>query len=233
MFESLTLEDCFKPDFWPTFAGFALVVPKGDILPVRAAYNGKTWGIGVNPVTSDEPLWYSLADCAASALLTGAAPKALRVIMARDRRWQCPVALVLSPRQGKSRSNGPRSHGHHHRGAPAGEDGPFPSEVEQKRLMRRPQGGGQMPAPTASISEFNARTRRKGESTKVEVFGRKDPFFDRVPAPEDPGAIASRPSPLDHRGCRLMLAMLERCVTDLGGTLGLLRYRLDGHRGDS
>ena len=45
---------------------------------MRAAYNGTTWGIGVNPVTSTEPLWYSLADCVASRLLTGKVPKVLR-----------------------------------------------------------------------------------------------------------------------------------------------------------
>ena len=42
---------------------------------MRAAYDGKTWGIGVNPVTSTEPLWYSLADCVASKLLDRQGPE--------------------------------------------------------------------------------------------------------------------------------------------------------------
>ena len=68
-------------------------------------------------------------------------------------------------------------------------------------------------------SEFNARTPRKGETTKVRVFGRKEPFFDRVAAPEDSGRYCFPPFATWITGAaRLMLAMLERCVTDLGGT---------------
>ena len=62
---SVTLNDCFDPTLWPQLVGFALVEPEGDILPVRASYDGRGWGIGVNPLTSTEPLWYSIADCVA------------------------------------------------------------------------------------------------------------------------------------------------------------------------
>jgi hypothetical protein len=94
MYDSLTLDDCFDPEFWPKLTGFALVAPDEDILPVRAAYNGRTWGIGVNPVTSDGPLWYSLADCAASALLTGHGINALRVVMLNPEPGSVPLKSV-------------------------------------------------------------------------------------------------------------------------------------------
>jgi len=39
------------------------VQPRGDVLPVRASYgNNRSWGIGSNPVWSDEPLSYALPD---------------------------------------------------------------------------------------------------------------------------------------------------------------------------
>ena len=51
------------------------------------------------------------------------------------------------------------------------------------------------------------------------VHGRKEPFNDRVAAPEDPGRYCFPPFASCITGAaRLMLAMLERCVTDLGGT---------------
>ena len=46
---------------------------------VPATRPGGSFGIGVNPLTSTEPLWYTLADLVASRLLTGRAPRLLRV----------------------------------------------------------------------------------------------------------------------------------------------------------
>lgn len=62
-----------------TWAGMAVLVrvaPDADIFPVRAAYSGEAQAtIGANYLTSDTPLWFTLADCIASKLLTGKAPK--------------------------------------------------------------------------------------------------------------------------------------------------------------
>ena len=218
MFESLTLDDCFKSEFWPTLTGFALVVPNDDILPVRAAYNAKTWGIGVNPVTSDEPLWQSLPDCAADALLTGRGVEARRLIMARSesRNVQLRSTSVRGRVQADPMERDPMVTFTEERQRVKMDQSL--SDEEQKRLM----AALKVVANAGSYgiySEFNARARRKGESTKVEVFGRKGPFFDRVAAPEDPGRYCFPPFASWITGAaRLMLAMLERCVTDLGGT---------------
>jgi hypothetical protein len=218
MYQSLTLDECFDPGFWPTLTGFALIDPNDDILPVRAAYDGKTWGIGVNPLTSDEPLWYSLADCAASALLSGKGVRALRVIRLRpkggsnslrpvklrgtveiDPMVRDPMVTITEERQRVKRNN----------------------ELPQ-REKDRIQASLKVVGSAGSYgiySEFNTRTVRRGERTKVRVFGRKDAFDDWVPSAEDPGRYCFPPfASLITAAARLMLAMLERCVTDLGGT---------------
>jgi hypothetical protein len=67
----IKLERCFDAELWPKFRFFALVEPENDILPVRTVYNGTTQNIGVNYLTSKEPLWYAGPDIIASILLTG------------------------------------------------------------------------------------------------------------------------------------------------------------------
>ena len=65
---------------WKQLAGFARVIPDGDVLPLRAKYGGNDWQIGVNYVhaSSDDPsdaLWYSWPDLVASVLLTENQPR--------------------------------------------------------------------------------------------------------------------------------------------------------------
>ena len=48
--------------------------------------------IGVNYLSADRPLWFTLADCVASKLLTGKAPKVVRAIRFTAKtasRWSC------------------------------------------------------------------------------------------------------------------------------------------------
>ena len=55
--------------------------PDADIFPVRAAYGGDAQTtIGLNYFSSDTPLWFTLADCITSKLLTGKTPKILQAI---------------------------------------------------------------------------------------------------------------------------------------------------------
>ena len=65
---------------WKRLAGFARVIPDGDVLPLRAKYGGNDWQIGVNYAyaSSDDPddaLWYSWPDLVASVLLSGKQPR--------------------------------------------------------------------------------------------------------------------------------------------------------------
>jgi hypothetical protein len=219
LLERVTLEDVFDQDLWPQLVGFVLVEPDVDILPVRAAYDGQTWGIGVNPLTSTEPLWYSIPDCVASTLLTGRAPKVVR-------------ALRLVP-VGRVR----RLHSVKLRGAveldPAAED-PFRAMVEERQRVRRRADLAEEEKRRLSMalkivanagsygiwSEFNRDELPKGKQARVVVHGRAEaPFEDKVGGPEDPGRYCFPPLATCITGAaRLMLALLERCVTDLGGT---------------
>lgn len=70
----IALDDLQKPGTWQCLSTLCRIKPNGDILPVRAPYDGKTNTIGLNYLTSDISLWYTLADCIASKLLTGKAP---------------------------------------------------------------------------------------------------------------------------------------------------------------
>src|SRR5207249_5016739 len=69
---------------WPKLAFFALVQPNADVLPVRTIYSdvqgSDQTNIGLNPLTSEKPLWFAGPDIVGSLLLTGRAPKILRAI---------------------------------------------------------------------------------------------------------------------------------------------------------
>ena len=76
-----SLDSCFDQRLWRKLTALVLVQPDGDMLPVRARYSeGGSFGIGVNPFFSGEPVWVTLADALASRLFTGKTPKILRCI---------------------------------------------------------------------------------------------------------------------------------------------------------
>jgi hypothetical protein len=67
------------PAAWANLVGLVQLAPTGEILPARAMYRpvakGKqrapvNWGIGVNPLYSEEPLWYTIPDAIATRLLS-------------------------------------------------------------------------------------------------------------------------------------------------------------------
>jgi hypothetical protein len=76
--ESVTLEDLLKPETWPGLCALVQVQPDSDIFPVRSRYGGENqYTIGLNYLTSEQPLWFTLADCVASKLLSGKTPKVI------------------------------------------------------------------------------------------------------------------------------------------------------------
>jgi hypothetical protein len=90
-------DEVFKPEFWKRLNFFALVQPAGDVLPVRAAYNGTVSNIGINPLTSKDPIWYAGPDLIAATLLTGRPPsivRALRLVPEGQQEGLCPVNLM-------------------------------------------------------------------------------------------------------------------------------------------
>lgn len=79
--ESVTLADVQTKNFWPEMAVLVEVAPGVDLFPVRAKYGDEShYTIGLNYLSSDKPLWFTLADCIAAKLLTGKAPNIIRAI---------------------------------------------------------------------------------------------------------------------------------------------------------
>jgi hypothetical protein len=75
LLDTLTLVDLQRPATWEKLCTLVRLEPQEDILPARAKYDGETYTIGLNYLTTAEPLWYTLADCFVSKLLTGRAPR--------------------------------------------------------------------------------------------------------------------------------------------------------------
>lgn len=77
----VTLTDLQSPDLWPKLATLVRVQPDADIFPVRAVYDSEALAtIGANYLSGASPLWFTLADCIASKLLTGKAPRILEAV---------------------------------------------------------------------------------------------------------------------------------------------------------
>lgn len=79
--EQVTADDLQKPETWPMLCSLVQVQPDGDVFPVRGQYSEESqYTIGTNYLTADQPMWFTLADCIASKLLTGKVPKVLQAI---------------------------------------------------------------------------------------------------------------------------------------------------------
>jgi hypothetical protein len=81
MMRGLRIEDLQRQDTWPDLAVLVRVLPSADIFPVRAPYGEEAQHtIALNWLTSKKPIWFTLADCIVSWLLTGRWPKVLQAI---------------------------------------------------------------------------------------------------------------------------------------------------------
>ncbi len=75
------LEALRNAGLWQKMVVIVQIQPDDDALPVRAHYGDKrAYNIGINHLTSSEPLWHTLPDVLASTLLTGKSPEILRAI---------------------------------------------------------------------------------------------------------------------------------------------------------
>lgn len=89
--EALDIEAVLNPSLWPALDMLVLIDPDGDRLPTRARFPRKptregilepprTLNVAVPYRSGGEPQWWTLADCIASLLHTGKAPKIVRAI---------------------------------------------------------------------------------------------------------------------------------------------------------
>jgi hypothetical protein len=221
LLDEIDVDRCFDPELWPSLVGIVEIEPDGDIVPVRASYGASpNWQIGVNHLESSEPMWYTLADLVASKILTGKAPKIRR-------------AIRLTPSPGRMPGLAPVDLLGATPVDPAAQDF-FQTVVEERR---RTEARNELPdaerawrskglkvlANSTSYGIYAQMIRHElpgSRRDEVTVYGRGDqPHTFKVASPEDPGNYAFPPmAAAITGGARLLLALLERLVTDAGGT---------------
>jgi hypothetical protein len=86
------------PFVWRDLTVLVQLQADADIFPVRARYGQEpTATIGVNYLSADRPLWFTLADCVASKILTGKAPRITQAIRFAPRSRQnglCQIKIA-------------------------------------------------------------------------------------------------------------------------------------------
>lgn len=81
LLEAVTLDQLQTAEFWKRLPVLVQIAPDDDLLPIRACYGSDPQHtIGLNHLTSPSPLWFTLADCIASKLLTGKTPRILQAL---------------------------------------------------------------------------------------------------------------------------------------------------------
>lgn len=214
---SVTTVDCFTRAFWPQLLTLVQVEPDGDIFPARADYaeNGQ-WQIGHNPLSTDTPFWYPLADVVAAKLLSGRSPRILRAIhleaigqAAGLRKIKLAGEVEIDPAS----------------------DDFFSTVIEQRRQLKhrndldpaeRERLGAFLKVLANSgcygiFAEINSEESSRPEP--VTIYGLTEPFTQRLKSVETPGGYALPPlAACITAAARLMLVLLERLVTDAGGS---------------
>ncbi len=212
-------ERCFHKPFWRGLACLVEIEPDGDILPVRAAFDPASadFGIGVNPYHFEGTSWYALADVVASVVLSGKVSKVRRAVELR------PVGRQGGLRAVKIRGTAEVD----------------PTEVDffarvielRHEVVNDPsyevEERERLSAflkVLANATSYGIRAefvRQEGhEPVKVDVYTDHDtPFATKTETPEDRGPSCFPPlAACITAGARLMLALLERSVSDLGGS---------------
>jgi len=213
------LDRCFRRSFWPHLLCLVEIEPDGDILPARAGYDPASldFGIGVNPYRFSGGAWYSLGDVVASVLFTGRVPSLRRALALRAVGRQGglrPVRLrgmvEIDPAEGDF----------------------FRRVIELRHEIDQDPSYG--PEEKARLSRFlkvlaNATSygilaefvrNELHDPVPVSVYADgSEPFTTSTLTPEDPGQFCFPPLAAAITGAaRLMLGLLERCVTDPGGS---------------
>jgi hypothetical protein len=217
----LSPDALFEPKNWQHMTGFVKVVPNGDILPIRSKYSAANndWQVGINHVYAKEEdaLWYSIPDVVASLLLTGRVPEIVDAFLIEPYR-KLP-SLTSTKLRGMVEVD------------PAHDD--FFRVIVEERLRlssrrdlsdvesKRLEKALKVLANATSYGIY-AQMDRDGDDDKVEITCHgidPEPFTCTVTDPDVPGEFCFPPlASLITGGARLMLALLEHCVSELGGS---------------
>jgi hypothetical protein len=204
----ITFSRCFDRTLWPQLKFFALVRPDNDILPVRTVYNGTTQNIGINYLTSKEPIWFAGPDIVASLLLTGKLP-----------RIEKAIRVAPHGKQGELGSTSLR--GMVNVNANKNRFSFFKHVIEQRAAHESNPALHywlKILANSGSYGLFVELNPNKSDATPIRIFSGEESFETTSDVVEEPGKwFAPHIGSLVTSGGRLLLAMLERCITDAGG----------------
>jgi hypothetical protein len=209
----VTLETLFRPAIWKKLNFYAQIVPAQDILPVRSVYDSKsgTCNIGLNNLRWKQPMWVAGPDLLASVVLSGHIPdirKAIRIVPHGKQRGLKSVrlrsAITVDPKT---------------------EDF-FTRVIEYRKQNKNDERLQYFLKILANSTSYG--TYLELNPVKVDTKDRPritvhsgEHLFDQV-APdtiEQPGRFYfPLLGALITAGGRLLLAMIERCVRDAGGT---------------
>ena len=206
--DALTVDELLKPETWKRLRGVALIDPNGARLPLRRRWDGQSASIGVVPVSSDVPLPYALPDLAASSMLGRRRSRILRA-------WKFePKGRARTLLEAKLRGTvpvDPRSGGNL-----------FRAVIEERAKLPDKKSDLSMFLKTlanAIYGVFAEVIRGDEREATLEVHGLESFELHDVEHPERPGEYCFPPiACLITAGARLMLATLERLITDQGGT---------------
>ncbi len=203
------LETLLDSSTWRELAFFACIEPTGDILPVRSLYGetGNT-NIGVNPLTSEEPIWYAGPDLASSKLKAKRTPKILQAFRL------VPYGLQDGM---KTTSIGKRKFD------PAKDDF-FRVVIEERKNLPKSHPHYLLLKIIANslygiFAELNKHEYGEKRPKQVDVFSGEHKHEETTFAVERPGRWQFPPAAaLITAGGRLMLVILERMVEEKKGT---------------
>ena len=80
LLRDVTLDNLRRKELWRNLPVLVRITPDDDVLPVRAAYDGTSRTIGLNHLTAKFPMWFTLADCIVSKLMTGRSPRIVQAL---------------------------------------------------------------------------------------------------------------------------------------------------------
>jgi len=209
----VSLKKLFLPETWKRLNFYAQIIPNEDILPVRSVYNSKsgTCNIGLNKLRWKHPIWVAGPDLVASIILSGHIPnvrKAVRIGPHGKQEGLKPIklrsAIEVDPRT---------------------EDF-FTRVIEYRKQNKhddRLQYFLKILANSTSYGaylELNPIKIDRKERPRITVHSGEQIFDQLAPDTiEQPGRFYfPLLGALITAGGRLLLAMIERCVRDSGGT---------------
>ncbi len=220
MLNSATLATWFDPTRWEELNWFGEVELDDDIVPIRGAYDASSdaLNIAVSHATSKARLWFSGPDLVASAILRGKPPRITRAVaLVPEGRQEGLLAVEF----GGALHVDPAS------------DDFFRTIIEARKRAQsnttlledeRVRVGQSLKIMANSgsygiFAEINRVQIPKDDVVPVRVHGLGSSFDVSTSAPEASGEFCFPPlAALITGGARLMLALLERSVTDAGGT---------------